>query len=66
MRYNCACALALGGREDECALWLARCVADGSVDAHEVVADDDFAPLRAREWMAALVAPAADAAMPLD
>ncbi len=57
-RFNFACALALGGREEEAFAVLSRLAAVGGLLASDLAADEDFSAVRGREWFQQILASA--------
>ena len=57
-RFNCACALALCGREEDARALLGQLVACGGITADELGADADLGCVRDRPWFQELLAAA--------
>ncbi len=58
MRFNCACALVLAGREEDARDVLVQLLAAGGLTAAEL-GDADLAQVRGRPWFQGLAAAAA-------
>jgi hypothetical protein len=57
-RYNCVCALALCGRDEEAYALLSRLLASGGILASDLAADPDFGHVRDKPWFQEMLASA--------
>ena len=55
VRFNCACALVLAGKEDEARGLLLQLLGWGSTSASDMLADPDLQTVKDRPWFLQLV-----------